>query len=82
LDFKILELIAQLVLACEPPQDGGPSHPRSVTVRVLATLHRFLREGSPWRSLLASTEQVSGSTLRRFLADWPRTQCWPKSMHR
>jgi hypothetical protein len=57
-------------VACEPPRNGGPGHPRSATVRVLATLRRFLREGSPWRSLRATAEQVSGSTLRRFLADW------------
>jgi transposase len=42
-------------------------------VRVLATLRRFLREGTPWRSLHASAEQVSGSTLRRFLARWAET---------
>ena len=35
-----------------------------------ATLRRFLREGLPWRSLRATVEQVSGSTLRRFLAYW------------
>jgi hypothetical protein len=70
LDFRLLDLIAQLVVACEPPRNRGPGHPRSATVRVLATLRRFLREGSPWRSLRATAGQVSGSTLRRFLADW------------
>ena len=39
-------------------------------VRVLATLRRFLREGTPWRSLRATSAQASGSTLRRRLADW------------
>jgi len=70
LDFRLLDLMAQLVVACEPPRHRGPGHPRSATVRVLATLRRFLREGSPWRSLRATAGQVSGSTLRRFLADW------------
>jgi transposase len=70
LDFRLLDLIAQLIVACEPPRNGGPGHPRSATVRVLATLRRFLREGSPWRSLRATAQQVSGSTLRRVLADW------------
>jgi len=32
---------------------------------VLATLRRFLREGTPWRSLTATAAQASGSTLRR-----------------
>jgi len=35
------------------------------TVRVLATLRQFLREGTPWRSLRASEGKASGSTLRR-----------------
>jgi hypothetical protein len=63
-------LIAQLIVACGPPPKSGPGHPRSELVRVVATLRRFLHEGSPWRSLRASVEQVSGSTLRRFLAYW------------
>jgi transposase len=67
-DFRLLDLIAELIVACEPPPNGGPGHPRSATVRVLATLRRFLREGPPWRSLRATVEPVTGSTLRRFLA--------------
>jgi hypothetical protein len=72
LDFRFLNLIAELVVACEPPPRDGPGHPRSAIVRVLATLRRFLREGLPWRSLRATVEQVSGSTLRRFLAYWAK----------
>src|SRR3954465_1208954 len=70
LDFRLLDLIAELIVACEPPPKRGPGHPRSALVRVIATLRRFLREGLPWRSLRATIEQVSGSTLRRFLAYW------------
>jgi transposase len=40
---------------------------------VLATLRRFLREGTPWRSLTATADQASGSTLRRCLAGWAET---------
>src|SRR4051812_402990 len=68
LDFRLLDLIAELIVACEPPPKRGPGHPRSALVRVIATLRRFLREGLPWRSLRATIEQVSGSTLWRFLA--------------
>jgi len=39
----------------------------------VATLRRFLREGTPWRGLTASEDQASGSTLRRRLADWADT---------
>ena len=68
LDFRFLDLIAELIVACEPPPKGGPGHPRSDLVRVVATLRRFLREGLPWRRLRATIEQVSGSALGRFLA--------------
>lgn len=73
LDPKLLNLLAQVIACCELPPQSGPGHPRSATVRVLATLRRFLREGTPWRSLRASDGQVSGSTLRRFLARWAET---------
>lgn len=33
-------------------------------------MRRFLREGAPWRSLTATEEQASGSTLCRRLARW------------
>jgi len=69
-EFRFLDLIADLTVACEPPSKRGPGHPRSEIVRVVATLRRFLREGLPWRSLRATIEQVSGSALRRFLAYW------------
>lgn len=39
----------------------------------VATLRRFLREGTPWRSLKASADMASGSTLRRALERWART---------
>src|SRR4051794_41880273 len=68
LDFRLLDLIADLIVACEPPPKGGPGHPRSEIVRVVATLRRFLRDGLPWRSLRATVEQASGSTLRRVPA--------------
>ena len=69
-DFRLLDLIADLIVVCEPPLKRGRGHPRSAIVHVIATLRRFLREGLPWRSLRAAVEQVSGSTLRRFLAYW------------
>src|SRR4051794_41848095 len=68
LDFRLLDLIADLIVVCEPPPKGGPGHPRSEIVRVVAPLRRFLREGLPGRSLRATVEQASGSTLRRVLA--------------
>ncbi len=73
LNESILELVARVVEWCDPARDGGRGHPPTETVRVLATLRRFLREGTPWRSLRATGSHASGSTLRRRLADWART---------
>jgi len=76
LNGSILELIARVVSWCEEPQgrrqgrkDG---HLPAETVRVLATLRQFLREGTPWRSLRATEAKASGATLRRRLASWAR----------
>ena len=54
LDFRLLHLMATVIDACERPRDRGRGHPPTATVRVLATLRRFLREGTPWRSLTAA----------------------------
>src|SRR3954471_23565770 len=73
LDFRLLNLIATVIDFCTPPTEQGRGHPRSATVRVLATLRQFLREGTPWRSLKATADKVSGSTLRRHLEQWAGT---------
>src|SRR3954449_2649305 len=72
-DRRILDLVATVVERCEVPGEPGPGHPPAETVRVLVTLRRFLREGTPWRSLTATAAQASGSTLRRRLARWAET---------
>lgn len=76
----LLVLVAYVIEQCEGEAGAGvsavevtarrPGHPRAETVRVVATLRRFLREGTPWRGLRASDEEASGSTLRRWLARW------------
>ena len=73
MDFRLLHLIATVIDACDRPADRGPCHPPTETIRVVTTLRRFLREGTPWRSLTATEEQASGSTLRRCLARWAET---------
>jgi transposase len=67
---RYFDLIATVIDFCTPPKERGRGHPRSATVRVLATLRQFLREGTPWRSLTATAGKVSGSTLRRHLEQW------------
>jgi len=73
LNESILELIARVIEWCKPPRADGPGHPPAETVRVLATLRRFLREGTPWRGVRATDAYASGSILRRRLADWAQT---------
>jgi transposase len=72
MDFRILDLVATVIECCEGPRELGPGHPPVATVRVVATLRRFLREGTPWRGLTASAGEASGSTLRRALERWAR----------
>ncbi len=47
LNESVLELVARMVGWCEPPRADGAGHPPAGTMRVLATLRRFLREGTP-----------------------------------
>ena len=73
MDKRILGLIATAMECCEGGRARKRGHPPASTVRVLGVLRVFLREGTPWRSLRASAEKASGSTLRRCLAAWSRT---------
>ena len=38
LDFRLLNLLAEVIACCEVPPEAGPGHPRSETVRVLAKI--------------------------------------------
>src|SRR3954454_16923273 len=70
LDARTLDLIARVIERCDGSSEPGPGHPPAETVRVLATLRRFLREGTPWRSRRPTPAQASGSPPRRRSADW------------
>src|SRR5690349_16283410 len=74
-DPRILDLVATVIDACAGPRPAARERgrPPAATVRVVAALRRFVREGTPWRSLTASPGQASGSTLRRRPRDWART---------
>jgi hypothetical protein len=69
----ILRLIATAIDRCGPPRSSGRGRPPTDTVRALTTSRRFLREGTPWRGLIATEAQASGSTLRRCLGRWCQT---------
>src|SRR3569833_2491152 len=73
LDIRLYHLIATVIDGCDQQPSRGPGHPPTETIRAVATLRRFLREGTPWRSLTATLDQASGSTLRRVLARWAET---------
>jgi transposase len=78
LDFRLLDLIATVIDFCAPPHDRGRGHPRAETIRVLATLRQFVREGTPWRSLRATADKASGSTWRRHLEPWAQIGLLPQ----
>ena len=78
MDFRLLDLIATVIDFCAPPHDRGRGHPRAETIRVLATLRQFVREGTPWRSLRATADTASGSTLRRHLEQWAQIGLLPQ----
>ena len=68
MDLRIVRLVATVIDACGRARERRRGHPPAETVRVVATLRRFLREGTPWRALTATADQASGATLRRCLA--------------
>src|SRR3954464_13503611 len=70
MDIRLFHLIATVIDACDQQPSHGPGHPPTETIRVVVALRRFLREGTPWRSLTATPDQASGSTLRRCLRRW------------
>jgi transposase len=73
-----MRLVATVIDCCEPPHGPGRGRPPGETIRVLAPLRRFLREATPWRSLTATKDQASGSTLRRWLARWAQLGVLPQ----
>lgn len=78
MDFRLLHLVSTVIDTCDRQPERGPGHPPTKTFRVVATLRRFLREGTPWRGLVATEDQASGATLRRCLARWASTGVLPK----
>src|SRR3954452_8127576 len=80
LEVRILDPIATVIGRCEGPGEPGPGHSPAEIVRVLGTLRRFLREGTPWRSLRATPGQASGSPLRRQLGAWAAVNL-PQRVH-
>src|SRR5215218_10875831 len=51
----------------------GPGRPPMPTIRVVATLRFFVREGVQWRELRATAGRACGSALRRRLDGWSAT---------
>ncbi|SDE57103.1 IS5 family transposase [Belnapia rosea] len=78
MDFRLSHLVATVIDACDQHSGRRPGHPPADTIRVVATLRRFLREGTPWRSLTATEDQASGSTVRRCLRRWATARVLPK----
>ena len=69
MNARLVGLVAAVITsaAARPCRTGRPP---TRTVRVLEALRSFLREGAPWRRLVASVDEASGATLRRRLRVW------------
>lgn len=63
------QLVAEIIDRVEE-RPCGTGRPPMATVKVVARLRFFLREGVQWRELRASAGRACGSTLRRRLDDW------------
>jgi hypothetical protein len=81
MDARMLRLLATLIDCFGRPGNSGPGHPPTETVRVLATLRRFLREGAH-RGVAWSPPKIM-PVARPCAAAWPagpRRACWPRPM--
>jgi hypothetical protein len=69
---RAVELVAGIIdrLEDRPLGTGRPPMP---TIKVVATLQFFVREGLQWRELRAAAGRACGSTLRRRLDGWSAT---------
>jgi hypothetical protein len=63
------ELVAGIIDRIEE-RSLGPGRPPMPTIKVVATLRFFVREGVQWRELRAEAGRACGSTLRRRLDGW------------
>ena len=72
MDARLVGLVAVVIDFCCGAAGRRTGRPPTRTVRVLAALRRFLRQGAPWRRLVASADEASGATLRRRLRVWAR----------
>ncbi len=76
LDSRILCLIATVIDCCGGPQRRGRGRPPTETIQVLAALRRFLREGTPWRGLVATEAQASGPHCAGGWRAGDKAACW------
>src|SRR5919112_541440 len=69
---KAVAMVAEVIdrLEGRPPGTGRPPVP---TLKVVAALRFFVREGVQWRELRATAGRASGATLRRRLDGWSAT---------
>ena len=80
MDFRLFHLIATVVDACDQQPSPGPGHPPTETIRVVAALRRFLREGTPWRSLRPLRIRPAARPCAAASGAGPRGVCWRRFM--
>ena len=69
---RVVELVAGIIDRLED-RPLGMGRPPMPTIKVVATLRFFVREGVQWRELRATAGRACGATLRRRLDAWSAT---------
>jgi len=69
---RAVELVAGIIDRLED-RPLGMGRPPMPTIKVVATLRFFVREGVQWRELRATAGRACGATLRRRLDGWSAT---------
>jgi transposase len=69
---RVVELVAGIIDRLED-RPHGIGRPPMPTIKVVATLRFFVREGVQWRELRATAGRACGATLRRRLDAWSAT---------
>src|SRR4028119_76713 len=69
---RAVELVAGIIDRLED-RPLGMGRPPMPTIKVVATLRFFVREGVQWRELRATAGRACGATLRRRLYGWSAT---------
>ena len=82
MDFKLLHLVATVIETVDHRPGPGPGHPPTDTIRVVATLQRFLREAANTRTVLVGGAAAAAAPRPSTARDHRRDQTQDPAVHR